>query len=93
MTMTARQQLKRRDWPAAFFRSLGHASWAAEQTAAGINFLGGRRQTIEVPLQADRPQGLQASCDQLHRRRQRSISGTARDVSKTPSLSSWAIWL
>ncbi|MEH2701478.1 hypothetical protein ELG83_33275 (plasmid) [Rhizobium leguminosarum] len=35
MTMTARQQLKRRDWPAAFFRSLGHASWAAEQTEAG----------------------------------------------------------
>lgn len=33
--MTARQQLKRRDWPAAFFRSLGHASWAAEQTEAG----------------------------------------------------------
>jgi DNA helicase-4 len=42
--MTARQQLKRRAWPGAFLRSLGHASWAAEQTAAGINFLGGRHQ-------------------------------------------------
>lgn len=42
--MTAPRQLKRRAWPGAFLRSLGHASWAAEQTASGINFLGGRHQ-------------------------------------------------
>jgi hypothetical protein len=55
--MTARQQLKRRDWPAAFLSSLGHASWA-EQTAAGINFLGGRRQTIIAGGQAARLAGV-----------------------------------
>lgn len=42
--MTAPNQLKRRAWPGVFLRSLGHASWAAEQTAAGINFLGSRHQ-------------------------------------------------
>lgn len=42
--MTAPKQLKRRAWPGAFLRSLGHASWAAEQTASGITFLGSRHQ-------------------------------------------------
>ena len=28
----------------ALLRSLGHASWAAEQTASGVKFLGGHRQ-------------------------------------------------
>ena len=41
--MAAAQRLKRRAWKGAFLRSLGHASWAAEQTASGINFLGGRQ--------------------------------------------------
>jgi len=40
----AAQRLKRRAWKGAFLRSLGHASWAAEQTSSGINFLGGRHQ-------------------------------------------------
>lgn len=40
--MTAPRQLKGRAWPGAFLRSLGHASWAVEQTATGINFLGSR---------------------------------------------------
>ena len=40
--MTAPRQLKRRAWPGAFLRSLGHASWAVEQTATGINFLASR---------------------------------------------------
>ncbi|TDW37108.1 hypothetical protein [Rhizobium gallicum] len=42
--MGSPQRLKRRAWPGAFLRSLGHASWAAEQTASGINFLGGHDQ-------------------------------------------------
>ncbi|MCZ7889726.1 hypothetical protein [Agrobacterium salinitolerans] len=42
--MTAPKQLKRRAWLGAFLRSLGHTSWAAEQTASGINFLGCRHQ-------------------------------------------------
>jgi len=42
--MTAPKQLKTRARPGAFLRSLGHASWAAEQTASGITFLGSRRQ-------------------------------------------------
>lgn len=43
--MTAPKQLKRRAWPpGAFLRSLGHASWAAEQTASGITFMGSRHQ-------------------------------------------------
>jgi DNA helicase-4 len=40
--MTAR--LKRRAWTGALLRTLGHASWAAEQTPSGIDFLGGRQQ-------------------------------------------------
>lgn len=40
--MTAPRQLKTRAWPRAFLRSLGHASWAPEQTATGINFLASR---------------------------------------------------
>ena len=42
--MAAPRRLKRRAWKGAFLRSLGHASWAAEQTASGIDFLGGRHQ-------------------------------------------------
>ncbi|UYZ09282.1 hypothetical protein CFBP5507_16400 [Agrobacterium salinitolerans] len=42
--MTAPKQLKRRAWPGAFLRSLGHASWAAEQTASGITFHASRHQ-------------------------------------------------
>ncbi|MDX1217386.1 AAA family ATPase [Sinorhizobium medicae] len=42
--MGAPPLLKRRALPGAFLRSLGHASWAAEQTASGINFLGGHDQ-------------------------------------------------
>ena len=42
--MTAPRQLKRRAWPGAILRSLGHPSWAAEQTDTGITFLGGRHQ-------------------------------------------------
>lgn len=42
--MTAPKHLKRRAWPRAFLRSLGHASWAAEQTASGITLLGSRHQ-------------------------------------------------
>jgi len=41
-------RLKRRPLPGALLRSLGHASWAAERTASGINFLGGARD--EVPF-------------------------------------------
>jgi len=40
----AAQRLKRRAWKGAFLRSLGHGSWAAEQTPSGINFLGGHHQ-------------------------------------------------
>lgn len=39
--MTAAKQLKRRAWPGALLRSLGQASWAAQQTSTGIDFLGG----------------------------------------------------
>ena len=39
--MTAPRRLTRRAWKGAVLRSLGHASWAAEQTATGIDFLGG----------------------------------------------------
>ncbi|GAA5658476.1 hypothetical protein Brsp06_04860 [Brucella sp. NBRC 13694] len=42
--MTAPKQLKRRAWKGVFLRSLGHASWAAELTATGINFLGSHHQ-------------------------------------------------
>ena len=42
--MMARQRLKRRAWTGALLRSLGHASWAVEQTPAGIDFLGGPHQ-------------------------------------------------
>lgn len=42
--MTGPKQLKRRAWRGAFLRCLGHASWAAEQTPAGINFFGGHHQ-------------------------------------------------
>lgn len=42
--MAAPQRLKRRAWTGAILRSLGHASWAAEQTPSGIDFLGGRQQ-------------------------------------------------
>lgn len=38
------RRIKRRAWSGAFLRSFGYASWAAEQTASGINFLGGRHQ-------------------------------------------------
>ena len=41
--MTAPRQLRRRAWPGAILRSLGHPSWAAE-TDTGITFLGGRHQ-------------------------------------------------
>lgn len=42
--MTLPRRLRRRSWPGAILRFLGHTSWAAEQTASGINFLGGRHQ-------------------------------------------------
>jgi len=42
--MLAPQRLKRRNWKGAILRSLGHASWAAEQTDSGTEFLGGRHQ-------------------------------------------------
>lgn len=42
--MAAAQRLTRRAWRGAFLRSLGHASWAVEQTPSGISFLGGRHQ-------------------------------------------------
>lgn len=42
--MTTPKRLKRRAWQGAILRSLGHASWAAEQTESGIKFLGGRHQ-------------------------------------------------
>lgn len=42
--MTAPQRLRRRAWTGALLRSLGHASWAAEQTPSGIDFLGSRQQ-------------------------------------------------
>ncbi len=42
--MEETQRLKRRAWRGAFLRSLGHASWAVEQTPSGISFLGGRHQ-------------------------------------------------
>jgi DNA helicase-4 len=47
--MAAAQRLKRRAWKGAFLRSLGHASWAAEQTPSGISFLGGR---LQAPFSA-----------------------------------------
>lgn len=42
--MTLPRRLRRRSWPGAILRFLGHTSWAAEQTASGISFLGGRHQ-------------------------------------------------
>lgn len=42
--MPASKQLKRRIWPGAILRFLGHTSWAAEQTDLGVNFLGGQHQ-------------------------------------------------
>jgi DNA helicase-4 len=47
--MAVPQLLKRRALPGAFLRSLGLASWAAEQIASRINFLGGHHQ---APLSA-----------------------------------------
>ncbi|TAW39126.1 hypothetical protein ELH92_36875 [Rhizobium ruizarguesonis] len=58
MTMTARQQLKRRDWPSAFLRSLGHASWAAEQTEAGACAEGPPPRPLQLPF-SFRSHGLQ----------------------------------
>ncbi len=42
--MTAPTQVKRRAWPGALLHALGHASWAAEQMAQGIEYIGGRQQ-------------------------------------------------
>lgn len=41
--MTAPTQLRRRPWRGAILRCLGHTSWAAELTPAGIDFSGGHR--------------------------------------------------